>query len=154
MAKYLVVANQTALSAELKKALFERTALDGAAEFVLVVPATPVETLVSLEEGQARQIAPRRAGRALTELTEAGLPIVGALVGAASLFEAIEEAFSAGKYSGIVLCTFPEGASRWLRPGLIEDLERAFKVEVTHVTSIHGNIYSSPERPAGYLTTN
>ena len=153
MASYLVVANQTALSAELRKALFDRTALDDSAEFVLVVPATPVETLASREEGHARQIAARRAGRALTELTEAGLPIVGALVGAASLFEAIEEAFSSGRYSGIILCTFPEGASRWRRPDLVESLERAFKVQVTHVTSIHGNVQASQERPPGYLTT-
>ena len=153
MASYLVVANQTALGPELRQALFERTALDAAAEFVLVVPATPVETLVSMEEGHARQIAARRAGHALTGLTEAGLPIVGAFVGAPSLFEAIEEAFSTGKYSGIILCTFPEGASRWLRPGLVESLERAFKVQVTHVTSIHGNVQPSQDRPPGYLTT-
>ena len=155
MAKYLVIANQTALSEELTQGLIKRAEEDPDAEFVLVVPATPVESLVTMEEGQARQIAARRAGRALTQLTDAGIPIVGALVGAPSPFEAIQEAVHSAQYAGIIFCTFPPGASRWLEPGLFERVEKAVNLPVTHLVAIHGHIMGSGRSPRpSYLSTN
>src|ERR1700675_4552955 len=104
MGKYLVVANQTALSPELRDCLVEKAKNEPGAEFVLVVPASPIEHLVEREEGQPRQVASRRAGRALISLTSAGIPIVGAHIGAGSLVTAIDEAIAerTKEYEGII----------------------------------------------------
>lgn len=137
MTTYLVVANQTAISTELSNALLAQTEQDNRAEFILVVPATPVDNLLTHEAGQARQIAARRAGRALTQLTDMGVPIVGAHVGGASVLQAIEDAMRERvvKYDGIILSTFPEGTSRWLEEDLLNRLDRAFHLPVNHVIS-------------------
>ena len=135
MGKYLVVANQTALSAELTQALQEKAGQEKGAQFVLVVPATPVEHLVSDEVGDASTVAARRAGLALTHLIGHGVPVIGAHVGASSITVAIDEAVGArsNDYVGIIVCTFPPGLSRWLEPRLTEGLETAFHLPVIHV---------------------
>ncbi len=143
MGLYLVVANQTALSDELTTALLDKVKLDESAEFVLVVPATPVEYFLNQEEGHARQIAARRAGRALIHLTDAGVPIVGAHVGEASLAEAIDAAISqhTREYKGIIICTYPPSVSRWLTgQDQLLRLEAAFHLPVTQVVAIHGQV--------------
>jgi GABA permease len=159
MGLYLVVANQTALSLELTQALLEKAALEPDAEFILVVPATPVEHLLTHEEGQARQIAARRAGMALTHLTDAGVPVVGAYVGGSSLVVAIDEALRqhGSEHRGIIVCTFPKGVSRWLEPDLLSRLQTAFHLPVTHVVAIHGYVMGKAGPPSallGPLTSN
>lgn len=135
MGSYLVVANQTAISDELIEGLRDKVKEDPEAEFFLLVPATPSEHLLTREGGSPRQIAARRAGRALTALTDAGLPIVGAQVGAATPREAIETEMHErpGVYDGIVICTLPEGISRWLEADLPYRLEQIFRRPVTHI---------------------
>ncbi len=135
MSKFLVVANQTAISAELTGALMEKAKGDRAAQFILVVPATPVEHLQTHEEGEARQIAARRAGRALTHLVDAGIPIVGAHVGAISLEDAIGEALAehTSDFDGIIISTLPPAASRCYSSDLASKLESRFKLPVTHI---------------------
>lgn len=152
MSLYLVVANQTALSEELTQVLLTKAELEPSTEFVLVVPATPVEHLITHEEGKARQIAARRAGLALTHLTNAGVPIVGAHVGGSSLITAIDEAINdrRSEYAGIIVCTFPPGISRWLQPDLMYRLEAAFHLPVTHVVAVHGYVMGTG-RPPGSL---
>ena len=139
MSKYLVVANQTVTSEELTRCLLERADRELGAQFVLVVPATPVEHLLTPEQGEATQIAARRAGRALTHLTDAGVPVVGAYVGGASLITAIDDAIRerVSEYAGIILCTLPIGTSRWFEPDLVQRLEFAFHLPVTHVVASH-----------------
>jgi hypothetical protein len=135
MGSYLVVANQTAISEELIQGLRDKVQEDRSAEFFLLVPATPSEHLLTQEGGSPRQIAARRAGRALTALTDAGLPIVGAQVGAATPREAIETEMHQrpGLYDGIIICTLPEGLSRWLDADLPYRLEQIFRRPVTHI---------------------
>ena len=137
MGAYLVVANQTAISDELVEGLREKLKADPAAEFFLLIPATPAEHLLTQEGGSPRQIAARRAGRALTTLTDAGLPIVGAQVGGQTPREAIEREMSQrpGVYDGIILCTLPEGISRWLEEDLPYRLEHIFRRPVTHIVA-------------------
>jgi hypothetical protein len=140
MGSYLVVANQTASSQELIQGLRDRLKEDAAAEFFLLVPATPSEHLLTQEGGSPRQIAARRAGRALTALTDAGLPIVGAQVGAPTPREAIETEMHQrpGLYDGIIICTLPEGVSRWLEADLPYRLEQIFRRPVTHLIAQAG----------------
>jgi hypothetical protein len=137
MGKYLVVANQTAISGELADALLVKAQEDPAAQFVLVVPASPVEHLQS-ETGDPKQIAARRAGQSLVYLTDLGVPIVGAHVGAGSLVEAIDEAIQerSREYEGIILGTFPLGESRWfVEPDLRERLQASFHLPVSHIVA-------------------
>src|SRR6266550_1397146 len=111
MGKYLVVANQTALSPELSESLLKIKSEHPEAQFVLVVPATPVEHLLGNEEGRAEEIAERRAARALTHLRDLGLPVTEAHTGAPRLLSAIEESLrpSPEEFEGIVVSTFPRG---------------------------------------------
>ena len=51
MKRYLILANQTASSPELTNAIRQILGKEGDAEFVLLVPATPVEELLDWQEG-------------------------------------------------------------------------------------------------------
>ncbi len=57
MAKYLLVAHQTAERQELLDAAKELAAQDGHAKFTLLVPATPVGDLLTWEEGETKEVA-------------------------------------------------------------------------------------------------
>jgi hypothetical protein len=138
MARYLIVAHQTAGSPELLERVRALAAADPAAEFTLLVPATPTGHLLhNWEEGEARQLARRRAGEAMAALAEAGVPVAAARVGSHSPLEAVGDELQArpGYYQRIVLSTFPPGVSRWLKGNLPAILERRFRLPVDHVTS-------------------
>ena len=78
MARILIVAHQTAGSPELLERVRALAADDPAADFTLLVPATPTGHLLhNWEEGEARQLARRRAAEALETLTAAEPPING-----------------------------------------------------------------------------
>ena len=137
MARYLIVAHQTACSPELLARVKELAAGDQAAEFTLLVPATPSGHLLhNWEEGEARQLARRRAEDATRRLAEAGIPVAAARVGSHSPLEAVGDELQARPgYDRIVLSTFPPGVSRWLKGNLPAILERRFRLPVEHVTS-------------------
>ncbi len=71
MARYLVVAHQTAASLELVERVKALASSDRAAEFVLLVPETPVEHLPEPGEGDAAEVARRRAENAKAHLQAA-----------------------------------------------------------------------------------
>jgi hypothetical protein len=137
MARYLIVAHQTAGSPELLERVKALADGDPAAEFVLLVPATPTGHLLhNWEEGEARQLARRRAEEATRRLTEAGLRVTAARVGSHSPLEAVGDELQARPgYDRIVLSTFPPGISRWLKGNLPAILERRFRLPVDHVIS-------------------
>jgi len=137
MARYLIVAHQTAGSPELLERVKELAAGDPAAEFTLLVPATPTDHLLhNWEEGEARQLARRRAEEATRRLTEAGVNVTAARIGSHSPLEAVgDELMARPGYDRIVLSTFPPGISRWLKGNLPAILERRFRLPVDHVTS-------------------
>ena len=68
MARYLVVAHQTSESPEFIEALEELATTDPDAEFVLVIPATPVKHLAVVDEARQRY-------RGSPALFDAGWPI-------------------------------------------------------------------------------
>ena len=76
MALYLVVAHQTAASPELLEKLKEIDAEDADAEFVLLVPATPVGHLLTWTEGESQEVARTTAWDAAHRLRDAGLSLV------------------------------------------------------------------------------
>src|SRR5438046_2791783 len=61
MPRYLVVANQTAASAELRERVRLMLEVDPAARFTLLIPATPRSYLAVSEDGNAATIAQRHA---------------------------------------------------------------------------------------------
>lgn len=137
MARYLVVAHQTAESSELRAALGQLARDDGDAEFVLLVPATPPASLLVWEEGEARELATRRAAAARSSLTAAGFNVVDAHAGDPNPLDAIrDELRDFRSYGAIVVSTLPRGVSGWLRMDLISRLRRvAPRHQVIHVES-------------------
>jgi hypothetical protein len=137
MARYLIVAHQTAGSPELLERVRALAAADPGAEFTLLVPATPTGHLLhNWEEGEARQLARRRAAESMAGLTAAGIPVAAARVGSHSPLEAVGDELQARPgYDRIVLSTFPPGVSRWLRGNLPAILERRFRLPVDHVVA-------------------
>jgi hypothetical protein len=127
MARYLLVAHQTAESEELMVAARELAAEDPGAEFVLLVPATPTGSLLVWEEGETAEVARRRAASARERLEAQGLRVVDARAGDQDPMAAIEDEEHAGRhYAAIVVSTLPAGVSRWLKMDLLSRLRRKF----------------------------
>ena len=135
MPRYLVLANQTAASPELTSAVREILQKNPDTEFVLVVPATPVEDLLDWQEGDCETIARRTAQAAKEHLQTAGAKVVRAEVGDASPVKAIENELEhhEEKYDGIVISTLPLQRSRWVALDQPRRIERRFKLPVKHV---------------------
>jgi hypothetical protein len=136
MARHLIVAHQTAASPELVERVRQLAAADPEAQFVLVVPATPTSHLLTWEEGEARQLAARRASQASEALRAAGVEVVAARVGSHSPLEAVGDELQASPgYASIVVSTFPPGVSRWLKADLPNQLRRRYRLPVDHVVA-------------------
>jgi hypothetical protein len=138
MATYLLVAHQTAESPEFQQAARDLAAEDAEAEFVLLVPATPVGSLLVWEEGETMEVAERRARSAARLLQKQGLRLVSAQVGDANPLHAIGDELRHGahRYMAIVISTLPVGASRWLGLDLPSRARRQFPDhKIVHVAS-------------------
>lgn len=136
MARYLVVAHQTAATLELLSEL-RRLAAEEPTEFVLLVPATPVRRLLTWVEGEAVEVARRTAELAKERMAEMGLAVSRTEVRDASPLVAIEDELREHPegYDAIVVSTLPLGISRWLKLDLPHQVERRFGVPVKHVVS-------------------
>jgi len=135
MPRYLILANQTASSPELIGAIREIVDKDKDAEFVLLVPATPVEDLLDWQDGDNQAIAKRTAQTAKEQLTKAGAKVVRIDVGDPSPVKAIEDELQRHqeKFKGIVISTLPLQRSRWVALDQPRRIERRFKLPVVHV---------------------
>jgi bacterioferritin len=135
MPRYLMLANQTAASAELMNAVRELIEKERDTEFVLLVPATPVEDLLDWQEGDGESIAKQTAQTAKQHLEQVGAKVVRAEVGDPSPVKAIEDELQrdGGKYNGIIISTLPLQRSRWLALDQPRRIERRFKLPVIHV---------------------
>lgn len=119
-AHVLVIANQTIVGDDLMAAIGER-ASQGPAHFTLVAPAD--------EPGTERRLA-----AALTRLTEAGLDASG-YIGDPDPFTAALNAMHDEPIDEIVVSTFPNTSSGWLRRDLIQRLSGASSLPVRHVVA-------------------
>ena len=137
MTHYLVVAHQTATSAELLQRVSELAATDPATIFTLLVPATPVVHLLTWAEGETNEIARQRAEEARERFEGTGLNVAEAKAGDGSPLLAIEDELRAhpGEYDAVVLSTLPPGVSRWLRLDVHHQAERKFRLPVIHVVA-------------------
>jgi hypothetical protein len=153
MARYLLVAHETAQSDELHQAADDLAREDPTAEFVLIVPATPVVNLLVWERGETHDVAARHADAARERLESSGLRVVDARPADADPVAAIEDELHAGgRFAAIVVSTLPPGRSRWLRMDVISRVRRncpAYRV-------IHVAVDKAPTAapaPARELTT-
>lgn len=138
MATYLLVANETAESPELLHAVAEINTQDSDAEFVIVIPATPLNLLQQFEgtAKSARGLAAQRAQSTRLNLERLGVRVRSTRIGSWDLYEAIEEALMADAYEAIVLSTLPAGVSRWLRMDLPSRVARRHpEIRLVHVVA-------------------
>jgi hypothetical protein len=126
MSCYLLVAHQTAESEELLAAARDLAQKDPQAEFVLLVPATPVGSLLVWEEGETAEVAKRRARSARARLEAVGLRVVDARTGDQDPVAAVGDELRDGRrYDAIVVSTLPAGRSRWLKLDVVSRLRRS-----------------------------
>lgn len=137
MARYLLVAHQTAESNELLDAARALAHEDRDAEFTLLVPATPIGNLLVWEEGATADVAERRAASARARLEEQGLRVTDARIGDQDPMAAIADEVRAGRrYAALVVSTLPAGVSRWLHMDLLSRVRRNFpRHRVIHVVA-------------------
>jgi bacterioferritin (cytochrome b1) len=135
MPRYLVVAHQTASSAELLQAIRSIIQEHDQAAFVLLVPETPAEDLLDWQEGDPKSIAGRVAEGAKARFEEMGAIVIRATVADPSPLKALEEELAQDResYDGIIIATLPLQRSRWLSMDQPRRIERRFGLPVTHV---------------------
>src|SRR5437764_8375321 len=113
MSRYLVTAHQTALSQPLIEAVRSLAGRDSGAEFVLLVPATRVEHLLTWTEGESREIARRAGETARRRLSAAGVRVTAVRVGDPSPLQAIDDQLRDDPpYDALIISTLPRRASR------------------------------------------
>jgi hypothetical protein len=120
----LVVANQTVGGKPLLDQLLQK-AEDGPRQFIVICPQ-------STEDEGGSEEAARRLAHTLKELEDAGLDAIGQVVHP-DPFTAIQHAIQFYAPDDIVISTFPETRSGWLRGDLISRVEAASGKRVEHV---------------------
>ena len=138
MTRYLVVAHETVTNPELLKQLRAVREQEREAEFVLLVPATPVRHLLFRrgDEHDAEVAARKLADRARTLFAKRGVPLSDVRVGAPDPIEAIDgEVERNPGYAGFIISTLPEEKSRWLRMDLPRVVGSKYGLPVHHVVA-------------------
>jgi hypothetical protein len=143
-----LVANETAESQEMLDAVAEINAHDPDAEFVIVIPATPLKLLQQFEGTgkSARGLAAQRAQSTRRHLESRGIRVRSTRIGNWDPYLAIEEELVNEKYGAIVLSTLPPGVSRWLRMDLPSRVARRHpEIRLVHVVSRSATSRSASE---------
>jgi hypothetical protein len=150
VASYLLVANETAESPELHDALAEIHKQDQDAEFVIVIPATPLNLLQQFEGSvkSARALAAQRAQSTRRHLENLGIRVRSTRIGSWDPYVAIEEELANDEYQAIVLSTLPPGISRWLHMDLPSRVVRRHQnIRLIHVVARSAAPSSQSESP-------
>lgn len=132
MKTILVVANQTIAGTSLVETVLEKLGSDQDARAVFCVPRTnPRHGLVAYDDAvyDAAQV---RVDLARAYLRERGIDSVGE-VGDPDPYTATMDAVAEYKPDEIIISTLPATSSGWLRRDLIERIEEASGLPVTHV---------------------
>jgi hypothetical protein len=131
--RYLIVANQTLTSPELRAAVRERLGAPPC-RFHVVVPATPLKQQLAWTEGAARTVARDRLEAALAWLHTEGAIATGS-IGDADPVLAVLDALPRDQFDEIVVSTLPPGLSRWIHQDLPHRLARRTDLPVCHVVA-------------------
>jgi hypothetical protein len=114
---------------------------EGEAEFVLLVPATPVRHLLFRrgDDRDADVAARKLADRARALFAKRGVPLSDVRVGAPDPIEAIDGEVELNPgYAGFIISTLPEEKSRWLRMDLPRVVGSKYGLPVYHVVAAQG----------------
>ncbi|HEY5192972.1 MAG TPA: hypothetical protein VIJ39_03740 [Solirubrobacteraceae bacterium] len=131
MKEILVVANRTLGGEKLLEAVRARAA-DGDVAFRLVVPQTkPTAGLVVYDEA-VRESAQARVDLAMSLLADEGIKASGE-VGDPDPFLATMDAIAHRRPDEVIVSTHPVTQSGWLRRDLIERIQNASGLPVTHI---------------------
>ncbi|MEA2410850.1 MAG: hypothetical protein QOC77_1411 [Thermoleophilaceae bacterium] len=130
-ASVLVVANRTAGSDELLKALRER-ADQGPVAFHLVVPATARGVSWVADMNAGADAAENDLGGALEKLRGAGLDVDGE-IGDPDPVAAVQDAANSASYEEVIVSTLHKHVSKWLKLDLPSKAAHATGLPVTHV---------------------
>jgi hypothetical protein len=122
----LVVANQTAASAELRDQL-RKLAEEGPHRFIVVVP-------LDSKDGNATREARARLEQLVASLDDAGIVAAG-MIGDPDPYTAIMNAVQYFHISEVVVSTLPEGTSQWVADKLVDRVREAIQVPVEHIES-------------------
>ncbi len=155
MRRYLVVANQTLQTAELRDELRKRASA-GPCSFFVIVPDTKAAQYDPVAAGgvlpqpgmwwwttyyarpatdeEATAQARQRLSLILDGLAGLGVPVEGDL-GSADPLAAIAEACAGRQFDEIIVTTLPQHVSRWLRADLPHQAQRRFGLPVTTITT-------------------
>ena len=153
MPRYLVVANQTLGSAELRQEIRKRFEADPDSFFYVLVPNTraedyhgvpvaggfvPMPSLITASgpatNEEATALAQHQLDQLLKRLRELGVKAEGEL-GDPDPLKAIGEVLARGRYDEVIISTLPHRVSKWLHTDLPHKVERRFQVPVTTVTT-------------------
>jgi hypothetical protein len=131
MKTVLVVANETLGGRSLLDAVRSR-AEEGDVRFVLVVPQTRPRAGLVIYDDAVFDAAQARVDLAVTIAQSQGINVIGE-VGDPDAYAATMDAVHAYNPSEIVISTYPETRSGWLRRDLIERVRDASGVPVEHI---------------------
>jgi GABA permease len=129
--RILVVANETVVGDELKKAIMQRAKLNPELMVVAPVLASRVHTLTTDIDRELRE-AQGRLDKTLAWASAQGLKARGE-VGNTSPQAAMEDALRRFGADEVIISTHPPGKSNWLESGLVERAREELEVTVTHV---------------------
>jgi predicted deacetylase len=125
----LVIANRTVLSDDLLGRIRKR-AQDPPVGFLIVAPQE--DEAVADEHGADQTDADRRLRRALTELRSEGINAHGQIVHP-DPYTAAMNAINDERIDELIVSTFPNQKSGWLRRDLVERLRKDTRLPVEHV---------------------
>jgi hypothetical protein len=131
MREVLVVANRTLGGEKLLAAVRERAAA-GDVRFRLVVPQTKPTAGLFIYDEAVRESAQVRVDLAMSLLADEGITASGE-VGDPDPFLASMDAIAARRPDEVIVSTHPTTQSGWLRRDLIERIENASGLPVTHI---------------------
>jgi nucleotide-binding universal stress UspA family protein len=133
MRRILIVANRTSGGRHLIDAVREQLQ-NGPCSFFLLSPATPTPGGLVWEEGAEKEGAAERLDTARRRLEEIGAKVEGR-VGGHDAYLAVLDELRRDSYDEVIVSTYPQGLSEWLRIDLPHRIARAFRGPVKHVVS-------------------
>ncbi|HTX32053.1 MAG TPA: hypothetical protein VMD09_11745 [Solirubrobacteraceae bacterium] len=128
----LVVANETLGGRELLEAIKERASDD--VRFVLVVPQNKTRAGLVVYDESVFEAAQVRVDLALEVIRDMGIRAIGE-VGDSDPYSATIDAVREYNPEEIIISTYPESRSGWMRRDLIERVADATGVPVTHIVN-------------------
>ena len=131
MAEVLVLANETIGGASLLQAVSDRHA-EGDARFHVVVPQTRPRYGNVIYDEAVRDSAQVRVDLALAFMREQGIEGTGE-VGDGDPFNAAMDAIAEHGIDEVIVSTLPAQSSGWMKRDLIEALQAATGLKITHV---------------------